>query len=150
MKILQHHNPYYMNSLLKIKLCGVINKYQNEIYFVLTENDIIYGISRLVSLNPKEYPKMKEQFKNTNTDIDDEKNVFVFAGVWVSEECRGNQYGISLITHRLDVLRKEKNDYIILSDIYNTSPLLSYYNEMLNIININKQEKITYISSARI
>jgi len=151
MEIIRNYNTDFMNKILELKLERKINKFKNEIYFSVVENNILYGITRLTKLEKKEIYKIEDLLKDL--DINPEElslDVYYLSGLWLDDKFSKKGIRQELSDKRIIELKNIKEDYLIVSEFNNNSTLLPYYKSILNTINISEKGEFTNIVSSRI
>jgi predicted GNAT family acetyltransferase len=149
LKIEEHKNKDFLYKLLCLKLKTTnMRRYKNEKYYVIkSEDNIVYGIARLINGVTKEEKARLINFKNFKLRKKDKrKRIKGLIGIWVSDEIRGKGYGKKLINARAKQIKKGD---IIISDVRVTSPLLNYYKEKYKMKEIKKTNTHIYIKNKK-
>jgi len=136
--IKEHHNKGFLNNILQLKLGEHITKYENEKYFVILKDNILFGISRIVELSEKELNEGK--WKEFN--LHNRKKVFFLSGIWIDESIRNQGYAKRLIGERMSLINFKDT---VISDVRKSSNLLTYYQEELNMKIIEENKSYCYL-----
>jgi len=93
----QSDNKGFLNKIISQKLDKKLMqcKYEDEDYFVLVEDNVIFGISRLVKV-----PNFKKDYENSGKKVIKNDNMF-FSDIWVDNTLEEPKYETMLLESNL-------------------------------------------------